>query len=230
MEQLQNKWLGLLIAIFIFVLWLVHLIYSLLYVRVDFASISIYIHILIQSYLYTGLFITAHDAMHNVVFPNHKVNLVIGSIATFLFAGMSFKRLVKNHRKHHNFPGTKDDPDFCEKSQNLFIWFFTFMYRYTTISQLVVMAILYNLLKLVSPEINIILFWVVPAFVGAFQLFFFGTYLPHRKPHTEEMFPYNSRTLKKNHFLAMLSCYFFGYHWEHHDKPNIPWWRLYETK
>lgn len=230
MKELKNKWLGLLIAISIFVLWLVHLIYSLLFVRVDFTSISIYVHILIQSYLYTGLFITAHDAMHNVVFPNHKVNLVIGSIATFLFAGMSFNRLVKNHRNHHNFPGTKDDPDFCEKSQNLFIWFFTFMYRYTTISQLVVMAILYNLLKLVSPEINIILFWVLPAFVGAFQLFFFGTYLPHRKPHTEEMSPYNSRTLKKNHFLAMLSCYFFGYHWEHHDKPNIPWWRLYETK
>jgi fatty acid desaturase len=27
-----------------------------------------------------------------------------------------------------------------------------------------------------------------------------------------------------------LTCYFFGYHWEHHEAPGIPWWQLYLTK
>jgi beta-carotene ketolase (CrtW type) len=27
-----------------------------------------------------------------------------------------------------------------------------------------------------------------------------------------------------------LSCYFFGYHFEHHDSPGTPWWRLWRVK
>ena len=30
--------------------------------------------------------------------------------------------------------------------------------------------------------------------------------------------------------LAMVSCYFFGYHFEHHDSPGTPWWKLYAVK
>lgn len=230
MDKSVNKWKGLVIALTIIIFWVLHLFYSLIYINIDFSSIFLYLHIAIQAYLYTGLFITAHDAMHQVISPNKTVNKVIGSISTFLFAGMSYKRLIKNHIKHHDFPASKDDPDFCYKSQNLFVWFFTFMYRYTTITQIIVMAIIFNVLHLFYNQTNIILFWIIPAFLGTFQLFFFGTYLPHRKPHTEEMLPYNSRTLKKNHLIAMLSCYFFGYHWEHHDKPYVPWWKLYQTK
>jgi beta-carotene ketolase (CrtW type) len=28
----------------------------------------------------------------------------------------------------------------------------------------------------------------------------------------------------------MLSCYFFGYHYEHHESPQTPWWKLYQIK
>jgi beta-carotene ketolase (CrtW type) len=28
----------------------------------------------------------------------------------------------------------------------------------------------------------------------------------------------------------MMSCWFFGYHWEHHEHPRLPWWQLYSTK
>jgi beta-carotene ketolase (CrtW type) len=44
------------------------------------------------------------------------------------------------------------------------------------------------------------------------------------------MRPHNSRTQPNNHLLAMLSCYFFGYHFEHHAYPRTPWWRLYQRK
>lgn len=74
------------------------------------------------------------------------------------------------------------------------------------------------------------MFWVVPVFLGTLQLFFFGTYLPHRKPHNENMEPHKARTQRKNHLGAMISCYFFGYHFEHHDTPHQPWWKLYRSK
>jgi beta-carotene ketolase (CrtW type) len=222
--------MGIIIASIIISIWASHLTYSLLYVNVDFTNPVFYLHVLLQGYLYTGLFITAHDAMHGTVSKNTFINKSIGSISTLLFAGLSYNKLIKNHFKHHKNPGEEGDPDFYTKSQNFFIWWGTFLWRYTTITQLVIMAVVFNVLKIWFDEISIIVFWVVPAFLGTFQLFFFGTYLPHKYPHTENMQPHKARTQKRNHLWAMLSCYFFGYHYEHHESPRTPWWKLYKLK
>uniref|UniRef100_A0A7V3E5U6 Fatty acid desaturase n=1 Tax=Ignavibacterium album TaxID=591197 RepID=A0A7V3E5U6_9BACT len=222
--------MGVIIGCLIILLWFFHLYYILNYVPVNFTSPVFYLHILIQAYLYTGLFITGHDAMHRTVSKNRFVNDWIGRIATFLFAGMSYKRLIKNHFMHHKFPGEGKDPDFNTHTQNFFLWWLIFLYRYTTLVQLIIMAITFNLLKIRFKEISVWMFWVIPAFLGTFQLFYFGTYLPHKKPHTEEMQPHNARTLRKNHLIAMLTCYFFGYHHEHHESPGTPWWKLYQLK
>ena len=223
---------GVFIAIIIIITWLGHLYFLLFHREVNFLNIGTYLHILIQAFLYTGLFITAHDAMHRTVSRNQFVNNLIGRLSTFLFAGMSYSRLIKNHQLHHKYPATEQDPDYFEKSQNFFIWWAVFFYRYATIPQFLVMGISYNLLKIFGnvPEINLWFYWIIPALLGTFQLFFFGTYLPHRKPHTDEMGIHKARTLPKNHLLAFLTCYFFGYHREHHEGPHIPWWQLWQTK
>jgi beta-carotene ketolase (CrtW type) len=222
--------MGLFLAILIVVVWTAHLLYCLFYVPADSASVWFYVHILLQGYLFTGLFITAHDAMHRSVHKNKQVNTVIGWITSFLFAGMSYKRLRKNHFRHHKYPATANDPDFFTKSQVLPVWWGVFMYRYLTVFQFIIMASLFNILLLWFNEARITFFWVVPAFLGTFQLFYFGTYRPHKYPHKESMEPHKARTLKKNHLLAMISCYFFGYHYEHHESPRTPWWKLYQTK
>ncbi len=222
--------MGLIIALLIIFLWAAHLLYSLLFVNPQLNNPDLYIHIAVQGYLYTGLFITGHDAMHRTVFSNKKVNDAIGWIASLLFAGMSYKMLKKNHFRHHRFPGTKDDPDFYTGKQYFLSWWAVFMYRYLTISQIIIMAVVFNVLLLWFTEKAIISYWVIPAFLGTFQLFYFGTYRPHKYPHTSSMQPYNARTQKKNHVYAMLSCYFFGYHYEHHQFPRTPWWKLSTTK
>jgi len=222
--------MGVLIALIIILFWGTHLFYLLSSFEVSFSNPLQYFHILLQGYLYTGLFITGHDAMHRLVSKNNKLNKIIGQLSTFLFAALSYNRLVNNHFMHHKYPGTEKDPDYSIRSHNFFVWYFTFMYRYATILQLVMMAVIFNVLKIWFPEINIWMFWVVPAFLGSLQLFYFGTYLPHRKPHKVNMEPHKARTQSKNHLWAMLSCYFFGYHFEHHDDVRVPWWKLYKTK
>ena len=222
--------MGLIIALLILILWFSHLLYSLLYVNPALSDPLFYLHILLQGYLYTGLFITAHDAMHGSISRNKFLNNMIGRTASFLFAGLSYKQLLKNHIAHHSNPGEDKDPDFYSKSQNFFIWWFVFMKRYTTITQLIIMAALFNVLKIWFVESAIFSFWVIPAFLGTLQLFYFGTYIPHKYPHTGKMKPHNARTLKKNHLWGMLTCYFFGYHFEHHDSPRTPWWQLYKLK
>jgi beta-carotene ketolase (CrtW type) len=191
--------MGIVIVTTIILFWLGHLYYILASVNVNFASPIFYFHVLLQGYLYTGLFIIGHDAMHGNISKNKTLNKFFGMLSSFLFAGLSYNRLVKNHFKHHASPGLEDDPDFNVKSQNFFLWWGAFMFRYTTISQIIIMAVAFNLLKIFFPESSIWFFWVIPAFLGTLQLFYFGTFLPHRYPHENSMKPHNARTQKKNH-------------------------------
>ena len=222
--------MGIALGLIIILFWVAHLMYVLTGVEVDFSSPMLYVHILLQTYFYTGLFITAHDAMHRTVSKKAWVNTAFGYFTLVLYAGMWYPSLLKYHWRHHSHPGTKEDPDYHVGSQNFFVWYFSFMKHYLTLWQLIYMAILFNVLKIWFDTSSLIMFWIVPAFLSTFQLFYFGTYLPHRQPHTEDMLPHNARTQKKNHIWAMLSCYFFGYHREHHERPGVPWWRLHEVK
>jgi beta-carotene ketolase (CrtW type) len=222
--------MGVFIAISIIALWLGHLAYCLLFAATDFNSIYIYLHIFIQTFLYTGLFITGHDAMHGAISGNRKLNDLAGKISTTLFAFLSFRMLSKKHYMHHLFPASEKDPDFSIKSNNFFVWWFSFMRNYITWWQILFMAVTFNILTIWFSEVRVIFFWALPAVLSTFQLFFFGTWLPHRRPLTEDMKPHNARSLRRNHFIAMLSCYFFGYHREHHQSPTTPWWQLYRLK
>ena len=124
---------------------------------------------------------------------------------------------------HHQHVNTENDPDVHQG--NFFIWWFKFMWQYVTWQQVLAMAITYNMLKLWFPMWNLILMWELPAILSTLQLFYFGTYLPHRGTH-EEGNVQQSRSQSKNHVWAFISCYFFGYHYEHHAYPYLPWWKL----
>ena len=222
--------MGVFIALLVIISWASHLAYMLLLQPVNLLDVWFWVHMLIQTWLFTGLFITAHDSMHGTISANRKLIIVIGFSATLLFAGMWYPMLIKKHKMHHVNPGTALDPDYYTGKQNFFIWWFSFMKSYVTIWQILIMAGLFNLGLLFFSEIQLIVLWIIPSILATFQLFYFGTFLPHQLPHTTEMGIYKSRTLKKNHLWAMLSCYFFGFHYEHHASPQTPWWKLYQTK
>ncbi len=225
--------MGIAIAISIIMLWAGHLAFMFCCVQFSASNPWMYVHIIIQAYLYTGLFITGHDAMHGNIAKKPLVNSLLGNLAVFLFAGMSYKRLRRNHGLHHQYVASEKDPDFSASSQNFWIWWTLFMWRYLTIIQLVIMAVIFNLFVSLFPdwsEGKILTYWALPALLGTLQLFYVGVYWPHREPHTPGMGPHKSRTQKKNHLWAMISCYFFGYHVEHHEDQHIPWWQLYKTK
>ncbi len=230
---------GLLIACGVTGLWFAHLLYSFFYLPSPSAGTFVspaqilwmLFHVLLQTWLFTGLFITAHDAMHGTVAPGRKkVNYLTGMTATFLFAALSYRKLLEKHHLHHKYPGTEQDPDYHTGSQNFWAWWVSFMKQYVTLWQLLIMAVLFNLLNIWFSASALIIYWILPSILSTLQLFYFGTYLPHRLPHTEAMTGHHARTQKKNHLWALLSCYFFGYHLEHHLWPGTPWWRLYTKK
>jgi beta-carotene ketolase (CrtW type) len=221
--------MGTIIALLILSLWAAHLAYLLVFVEVSVAPVML-IHIAIQTYLYTGLFITAHDSMHGLVSSNRTLNKMVGQTATWLFAALSYSRLNQKHHLHHRFPGEASDPDYYTGSQNFWRWWFSFLKNYVSWWQIITMAIIFNVLQIWINQLNLVLFWIIPSILATFQLFYFGTYRPHRLPHTESMMPHNARSQNGSHLGAMLSCYFFGYHYEHHESPQTPWWKLYQIK
>jgi beta-carotene ketolase (CrtW type) len=222
-----NNFKGIFWAFTILSLWLAHLTFVLLH-PMDIQSPWTYLHLLIQTHLYTGLFITSHDAIHGVVSPgNPNLNHGIGWVCATLFAFNNYAVLRKKHHRHHDYVNTGKDPDVHQG--NFLVWWFKFMWQYVTWKQVLAMAISYNVLKLWLPMWNLIVFWEVPAILSTLQLFYFGTYLPHRGEHD----PTNktqSRRQKRNHVWAFISCYFFGYHFEHHAHPHLAWWKLPEAK
>ncbi|WP_224999835.1 fatty acid desaturase [Cesiribacter sp. SM1] len=223
-----QRQLGVSIALAIVAAWTLSLWFLLTQYTINWYSPLSWLLVLLQTHLYTGLFITAHDAMHGAVSKNKGLNNAIGWITALLFAYNWYPRLYPRHHLHHRFVATDHDPDY-HHSDNFFLWYFSFLKQYVTIWQIVAMAITYNLLILIFPQQNVILFWMVPSILATLQLFYFGTYLPHKGEHAPDN-RHKSGSQAKNHLWAFMSCYFFGYHWEHHHYPGTPWWQLWKKK
>lgn len=224
-QKMKNK--GIFYAITIILLWVLSLTY-LLHYKIDFKDPLVYVFMLLQTHLYTGIFITAHDAIHGVVAPNHKrLNYSIGFLCATIFAYNNYEKLSRKHHLHHSNVVSAEDPDYHDG--NFFRWYLKFALEYVTIWQILLMAITYNLLKLVFPMENLIVFWEIPAILSTLQLFYFGTYLPHRGEH-DVADKFKAKSQSQNHIVAFITCYFFGYHHEHHAYPYLPWWSLAKAK
>lgn len=190
--------------------------------------------ILLQTWLSVGLFIVAHDAMHGSLAPFWpRVNRWVGRIALALYAGFSYDRLAPKHFAHHRHAGTDRDPDFdVEHPRAFWPWFRSFFLRYVGLTEIAVLAAAtaaYTLFLGVDVW-NLVLFWALPSLLAAAQLFYFGTYRPHR--HGDEPFSdrHRSRSDDLPEWLSLLTCFHFGYHHEHHEAPRVPWWRLPEFR
>ncbi|WP_414542765.1 beta-carotene ketolase CrtW [Nostoc sp. CCY0012] len=223
---------GIFIAIVIIFLWAMSLFFLL---TIDITKFKFWMLLTIifgQTFLSTGLFITAHDAMHGVVFPqNIKINHFIGSLSVTLYGFLSYPKLLKKHWSHHHNPATTTDPDFHDgKHKNFFAWYFYFMKRYWSWRQMIGITIIYNIGRCILhiPMANLNYFWVIPALLSSLQLFYFGTFLPHREPINGYISPHHAETINRPIWWSFITCYHFGYHKEHHEYPHIPWWQLPE--
>ncbi len=222
---------GLAIALIIILTWAISLGLLLTVVNVSQSSLLWNaIGVLWQTFLYTGLFITAHDAMHGVVLPKQtKINAAIGSFSLLAYGLFSYKQLLKAHLDHHHYPASDLDPDFHNgKSIGPIAWYFGFMQRYWSwwrfLGLVMIFPIMHSLFHI--PGINLILFWILPSLMSSIQLFYFGTFLPHRKPDTGYADSFRTQSTYFPLFWSFLTCYHFGYHHEHHQHPDLAWWQL----
>ena len=226
------KNLGIVWAIVIISLWLLSFVGFLLIDPTQLSLVHWITIVLTRTFLQTGLFILAHDAMHQSLVPtNAKFNHVIGRFAIGLYALLNYDQCLRNHQLHHKIPGQMGDPDFHNgSSPQALSWYFRFLRTYFSLSQMFVFLSIVSsgliglVLILEVSVINCVLVWLVPLILSSLQLFCFGTYLPHR--HTNNVI----RSAYYPRVISLLVCYHFSYHQEHHNHPNVPWYALPECK
>jgi len=232
--DILNEVVGIFVAFIILIFWFSALGFALTQVHLS-AVVDVFPYlglILIIQFLHMGLFMTVHDACHGSVAPgNAKLNLWIGRLFAFLYAGFSFDYINQKHHDHHRFSGTDLDPDFhAQGKPSFFFWVFRFLKQYITVKQILIMCGVAQILMhgFHLPEINVLTFWALPSVLSSLQLFYFGTYLPHRKSrHYQFEDAHHTRNFSIPKFLSLVSCYHFGaFHHTHHKSPGTPWFFL----
>jgi beta-carotene/zeaxanthin 4-ketolase len=230
--KLDDSKIGTTIAMTIGWLWLLSLGWL---VTLDWRSLTgiwIAIAILARTFLHTGLFIIAHDAMHRSLIPTApRWNDRLGTIALWCYACLPYHLCRIDHAKHHRYSGqVGNDPDFHDGIHaQPWQWYLKFMREYLSVRQWVVflsaVAIVLSIACCcqISP-LALLWWWILPLALSSIQLFVFGTYLPHSHAAADDR--HRARTIDRPWWWSFLSCYHFGYHWEHHEYPQTPWYRL----
>ena len=134
------------------------------------------------------------------------------------------------HFDHHKLAGRAGDPDFDEDHPHQF-WpwgYFTFFRRYFGIGSVLFVSSVVTVYWLVLgvPMTKLVLLYGAPAIASSVQLFYFGTFRPHRHDALGFADRHNARSESFSTLVSLASCFHFGYHHEHHQRPDTPWWAL----
>lgn len=189
---------------------------------------------MVQCWLSVGVFIVCHDAMHGTLVPGHpRTNGAIGTVLLALYAGFAFKHLRNAHFAHHKLAGHAGDPDFDEHHPDDFRrWYATFFRRYFGWRSILFVHTVVGIYWLVLdiPMVQIVLLYGLPALGSSLQLFYFGTFRPHRHLREDDAGGFsdrhNTRSEDFGTLASLATCFHFGYHLEHHRRPDVPWWAL----
>lgn len=227
--------IGLGLAFVIFGSWLTVHLYAMFSFALTWVSLPFALGLaVLQCWLSVGLFIVSHDAMHGSLAPGRPtLNSAVGATLLILYAGFGWRKIRDAHFDHHRKPGSDEDPDFdAENPRNFGRWYMTFIRRYfgwksaAYISGIVAM---YWLVFGVPLE-KIVLLFGLPAIASSLQLFYFGTFRPHRHGAAEFADRHNARSESFGVIASLASCFHFGYHNEHHHRPDLPWWALPQAR
>lgn len=223
------------LAFSLIVTWVTCHVYGVFFYRWTAAGIVLApLLIGLQCWLNVGLFIVAHDCMHGSFAPRRPtINRIVGRLCLGLYAGFWFDRLLDKHHAHHRHSGTEHDPDFDMRHPDRMLpWFGSFFRTYFGVREAVVITalVLLYLVGFGASPANMIVLWALPALLSSVQLFYFGTFRPHR--HEQEPFAgrHNARSSEFSWPVSLLTCFHFGYHDEHHEYPSVPWWGLPAAK
>ena len=238
MSAARQSFIGMLLAALIIAAWTCLHVFAVFFFDQAGAPpaqtvLSALLLMLALTWLSVGMYIVAHDAMHgSLCISRPAAGDMAGRLALLLYAGFSFGSIRPKHHLHHRHPGSADDPDFAvAHPARPLPWYLQFLTTYFGRRELAIMLLRVAAYLLLGASVwNIVLFFAVPGILSSIQLFYFGTFLPHRHRDGEGGAQFadlhHARSSEFGYLLSLLTCFHFGYHHEHHLQPGTPWWRL----
>lgn len=229
-DRATQSAIGLTLATVIAGSWLAIHFYALFVFELSLATVpSALVLAVVQCWLSVGVFIVSHDAIHGSLAPGReRLNAAVGAVLLFLYAGFRWGLVSRAHHTHHALSGHAGDPDFDEHHPDRFWpWYATFFRRYFGWQSLLFVHVVVGIywIGFGVPMAQIVLLYGAPALLSSLQLFYFGTYRPHR--HREAFVDeHKARSDGFGTFTSLVTCFHFGYHLEHHHRPDVPWWAL----
>lgn len=231
----RRDWRGLQLAGLIGLAWWLTLSAGLRLPLQQLHPLVLAAFVLLRSFLHTGLFIVAHDAMHGTLAPAglNRLNRCIGQSCLWIYAGLDFEQCLNHHVQHHQAPGSARDPDVCTGTDpSALAWYVRFLSHYLNPMQLLRLTCCLGLALLFMPDdqqqplLTLALIVVLPLIISSWQLFVVGTFLPHRNNPVARNGVHQPISLNLHPILSFAACYHFGYHREHHSCPTVPWHQL----
>jgi beta-carotene/zeaxanthin 4-ketolase len=180
-------------------------------------------------FLYTGVFITGHDAVHgSVCARSPALNDAVGRLCFAAYAWFDYDDLRRNHGKHHSHPGEEGrDPDYRSREcDGFWAWYMMFMRTYLKPAQFAKLVAWTTALVAAGVDYeNVVVFVALAPILSSLRLFAFGTYAPHADGARGVIGSADTHPLQ-----SFLTCFHFDYHEEHHAFPDVPWWDLARVK
>jgi sphingolipid 4-desaturase/C4-monooxygenase len=206
--------------------------------------IALIIAYVIGAFANHSLFVLIHEAAHNLIFKNKKLNLISGIIADIPNIVPSSVSFRSYHLKHHSFQGNYYlDADLASRWEARLIdsnfwgkafWFLFFpifqALRPPRLKEIQFMNswTLLNWLIVFSADILIVFYFGWTSFLYLVFSFFFSIgFHPLGARWIQEHYLVNPPQETYSYYgpINILSLN-VGYHNEHHDFPSIPWNKL----
>lgn len=173
-------------------------------------------HVLLATICLVMLMVVAHDAIHSAAHGNHRLNSLVGWVAS-VACGVPFSMLMNNHLRHHRHVDTAADPErFCLgpawqlpvrwPGMLAFYYLDTFprLSRRARTQSVVFLASLVIAVVLVPQLMTL---WALPLIGAATVFACFTVWLPHG--------PLGDVVMRLAPGLS-------GYHDDHHARPAFP--------
>ena len=133
----------------------------------------------------SGCSSVAHDCMHGSLAPGHpSVNRLVGTACVAFYAAFSYSKLFEKHHEHHRHFGHREGPGLQSSAPAQFRSLVSRIFQGTTSrfanSAILTVILIFYIWGLGATIPNVLGFWALPAIGSSLQLFFFGTFLPHR--------------------------------------------------
>jgi len=226
---------GLAFALAVLLGWTASFVWLLASDLQAWSAPALIVVVVLRALVQSGLFIVGHDAMHRSLLPGQpRANDRLGQLVLTLYGLLPWRRSRLNHRRHHRAPGGPLDPDF-HGGNGMAGWFRRFLGAYLPWPRLLALVSTWCLLTFLltalggchwpQAALRLLVAWILPLLLSALQLFVVGTVLPHRRAEACGN-RHRAESLALPPWLSLLACYHFGYHWEHHEYPQVPWFGL----